>query len=254
MTDNTNDNLFDDEPTADTSETTSFDKEDDKSADEGAEEQSEETQEGEQAEGEESQGEQSEETPNSEEDGEGKSEKMIPESRFKAALKDVTDERDRLRDENAQMKSRPAPDKEKDPDGHALYNKIEMSKQIMKDAVPDYNDMIRHYNKMAEVNPSLNAAVAASDNPAKFAYDLAKRDLEISEVMTARTSGQWDQFLKWQKEQQNEQKNAEENKDEKKTEKVQPKVPVNLNRATSTTTKGKQSSSDNTDELFKGAL
>ena len=61
-----------------------------------------------------------------------KPEKMIPESRFKAALKDVTEERDALRAENAKFKAAPIPDMTTDPEGYIQHVRLETSKRIMR--------------------------------------------------------------------------------------------------------------------------
>lgn len=221
---------------------------------EGAEQQAEgaeqsEQQGAEQEEGSESQGENTEEPPNSEEDKSKTTEKMIPESRLKAALKDVNEKLEKITAENMQLKAKPAPDPNTDPDGYALHNRIEISKQIMRDAVPDYNEKIAHYQEMAALNPLLNEAVKAAANPAKYAYDIAKKDMEIREVVEARGSDEWKQFQEWKK---NGGKQPIKNADVAEQLRTPGKSPAsqvpNLNRATNTNNSKAKSEDD--DYLF----
>ena len=201
-------------------------------------------------------GENESEPPADKDDGEDEnqdtSDKMIPEHRFKAALKNANDKLTKAEEELAELKAQPAPDKETDPDGYELHNRIELSKQIMRDAVSDYDDMIAHYQKMAEENPYLNQVVGGHPNPAKHAYDIAKKDLEIQDLQSLKTSDEWKQFQNWKK---NGGKSTEPKQtlDTAKLASTPPKVP-NLNRATGVQQSSNKNGANEDDELFKGAL
>lgn len=205
-------------------------------------------------------GEEDEEPPSSEEKDEEaekakKSEKMIPESRLKAAIKDVNSQLEEARQELAQLKAKPAPNRDEDPDGYELHNRIEISKQIMRDAYPDYNDKIAKYQQMVKDNPSLNVAVAAHPNPAKYAYDIAKKAIEIEELTALRDSPDWKKFQEWKKEQKAAEERAEKVDkalEASTNEKPTSRKPPNLNRATDVSRSVKKSSDD--DVLFKDAV
>ncbi len=200
-----------------------------------------------------SQGEENAEPPSAtEEEKETQSEKMIPEHRFKAAVKDVTEKLNKAEQELAQLKATPAPDREADPDGYELHVRIETSKEIMRAIHDDYDETIAHYQELAKENPYLNNVVASHKTPAKHAYDIAKKDLEIKELSNLKNSEEWKEFQEFKA---NKNKKAIESQTEVKSKQVKviPKVPPNLNRATDVS-RGKQVSSDDTEELFKGAL
>lgn len=141
-------------------------------------------------------------------DKEKKTEKMIPESRLKAAIKDISSELDEAKSQIAQLTAKPAPDRSVDPDGYDLHNRIEISKSIMRDAYPDYNQMIAKYQEMAKENPSLNVAVANHPNPAKYAYEIAKKAKDIEELSALRDSPDWKEFHEWKKLKKEEEKTA----------------------------------------------
>ena len=171
-------------------------------------------------------------------------EKMIPESRFKAALKDIQEKLDSALQENAKYKAVPAPDRNTDPDGYEKHLRLEMSKSLMREFKPDYEDVIKHYQEMAKVNPSLNQMVADAELPAKFAYDLAKRDMEIRELTEDRNSDEWKEFQEFKKN-KGKKSVAEELASPTNTA---AKLPKNLNRATAS--KPKANSSSDEDYLF----
>lgn len=136
-----------------------------------------------------------EEEPTGEtEDKTNSKEKMIPESRFKAALKDVQEKMESVLQENAKLKATPAPDRENDPDGYEKHLRLEMSKSLMREFKPDYVEVITHFQEMAKLDPTLNQRVADHELPAKFAYDIAKKDMEIRELIKARNSDEWKEF------------------------------------------------------------
>lgn len=179
-------------------------------------------------------------------------EKLIPEHQFKAALKNVTDRLEQVQRENAQLKSVPAPDREKDPAGYEQHVRIETSKEIMMATHSDYDEMITHYAEMAKANPALNEAVAKAAAPAKFAYDLAKRDLEIRDVLALRDSEDWKQFQEWRKTKQAAPVVAALKVEPTPVVPKKTSVP-NLNRSTDVSRKA-TAFSDDADALFKGAL
>lgn len=187
-----------------------------------------------------------------EEKSSSSTEKMIPESRFKAALKDVTSKLDAANQELATFKAVPVPDKDKDPEGYEFHNRMELSREIMREAVTDYDDVIANFAKMAEANPYLNEAVAKHRNPAKFAYDYVKKAMEIEELSTLKDTEEWKEFQEFKKS----KGSASASKGNSKVsgtvaESLASKVP-NLNRATNVSQAKPQSSAD--DELFAGAL
>lgn len=194
------------------------------------------------------QGEEGVETPATE-DLEVPSEKFIPEHRFKAALKDVTESRDKATKELEELRAQLAsanptvvPDREADPDGYELHVRIETSKAVMAATHADYNDVITHYQEMVADNPYLNEAVANHPVPAQHAYNIAKKDMEIKELMMLKDSADWKEFQEF-KQQKSEQVEKP---------KVTLKVP-NVNRVAAVNAiKGSSRESD--DDLFAGAL
>jgi len=181
-------------------------------------------------------------------------EKMIPESRFKAALKDVSDKLDAALRENANLKAIPTPDKETDPEGYDLHLRMEASKQVMRELVPDYDEVIRHYKEMADQNPFLNDHVAKHQLPAKFAYDIAKKDLALKEVEQLRNSDDWKEFQEFKKQKAVQvQDSAAANSKTAIAAKIADsltKVP-NLNKATDVS---RSVSRNEDDDLFVGKL
>lgn len=241
--------LFNDEPTTSTAEPTSMDKEEaspkesetkvedikgEESSDTGDKDNSEETP---------SEDESSEET---------KAEKLIPESRFKAALKDVNDKLTKANQKLAEMTAKPAPDRAADPDGYELHVRIETSKEIMRSTHDDYDSTIAHYQAMAKENPYLNQAVAAHKTPAKHAYDIAKKDMEIQELTKLKGSEDWKEFQAFKATKDAMKTDTTQDNEKLKPAKPASKVPPNLNRAADLV-RTKPSGSQDTD-LFKGAL
>lgn len=187
---------------------------------------------------------------------EPKPEKMISESRFKAALKDATDKLEAANAELAQLKTSPVPDKEADPEGYDLHIRVEASKAAMRATHEDYTEVIAHYAEMAKSNPFLNEAVAKHPVPAQYAYQLAKENLRIQKLSELEKSDDWKEFQAWKTE-----KAAKKDPVDAPTPKVDDissklgagaaKVP-NLNRATNVSKAASKTDVD--DELFAGAL
>lgn len=190
-----------------------------------------------------------------------KGQKFIPEHRFKAALKKVTEERDALQGKVAEYeKPEPiqVPDKDTDPEGHALHTRMEASQAVMRDLCTDYQEVIDHFAKMAESNPLLNQAVATHPIPAKLAYDIAKKDLEIKEALAVKGSDEWKEFQEFKK-----TKKTATEQDQQATlaDKVKTgltRTVPNLNRSTNASpnrnVRRNSSVSEADDDLFKGAL
>lgn len=189
-------------------------------------------------------------TPPANEGNESADGKMIPEHRFKAALKEVNDKLHNAETELAKVRAVPVPDKEKDPAGYDLHVRMEASKEVMREMRPDYKEVIEHYQKMADANPALNQHVANAPLPAKFAYDLAKKDMELSELASLKDSDDFKEYQAWKKA-NSKQQSADAAKVGKKVADALGKVP-NLNRATNVN-KGTEQA-DESDELFSGAL
>lgn len=190
------------------------------------------------------------------------SEKMIPEHRFKAAIKDINEKYEAAQAKLAQLEAKPTPDRETDPDGYDLHMRMETSKTIMAETHEDYDEMIRHYIEMEKTNPVLAQVVSAHPIPAKHAYELAKKDLEIRELSTLKQSNDWVEFQEFKKQKELMAKEeAEKAKQASKLEREEAeqsdiknlsKVP-NLNRATDVSGKAPPAVSDDED-LFAGAL
>lgn len=181
-----------------------------------------------------------------------KGQKMIPEHRFKAALKAVTEERDNLKAANARYTAEPIPDRNTDPQGYDLHTRMEASKAVMREMRDDYQVVINHYAEMAESNPLLNQAVAGHPLPAKLAYDIAKKDLEIKEALAVKGSDEWKEFQEFKKTKTTAA--SAESKLGKAVAQGLRTVP-NLNRLTSASpNKNSRRDSSDDDELFKGAL
>lgn len=189
-----------------------------------------------------------------------KGQKMIPEHRFKAALKKVTDE---LEEKTNKLKEyeKPAevvaPDKDTDPEGHDLHIRMEASKSVMMEMKPDYQEVIDHYAEMAADNDLLNQAVAKHPLPAKLAYDIAKRDLEIKDALKLKDSDEFKEFQEWKKTKAvaTAAKTEEEQNLGNKINRGLKAVP-NLNRSTNASPNRnvRRNSASEDDDLFKGAL
>lgn len=196
------------------------------------------------------------ETPDEEKvDDQKKTEKLIPEKRFKAALADATSKLQKQLDEaNAKLSEfvkTPEIDREKDPDGYDRQLRIDTSVAMMAD-VEDYDDMIEHFKEMEKSNPSLTEFVRNHRTPAKAAYDLAKKDIEIKELMGLKSSDEWKKFQEWKEAQAKEGSEESTKAPDKKAvaKQLASKVP-NLNRSTNVK-KGVSKSSEDDDGLFAG--
>lgn len=190
-----------------------------------------------------------------------KGQKMIPEHRFKAALKDVTAELEETKNKLKEYETPKVevPDKDVDPEGHDLHVRMEASKQVMMEMRPDYQEVINHYAEMAKDNDLLNQAVSKHPLPAKLAYDIAKKDLEIKEALTLKDSAEFKEFQEWKKTKKaSDPANTPEEKNLNRTISRGLNSVPNLNRSTNASpnrnVRQNSSMSNDADELFKGAL
>jgi hypothetical protein len=185
-----------------------------------------------------------------------KGQKLIPEHRFKAALKSAED---RVRKELEEAANAPEPeaepDKATDPEGHARHVRMKASVEVMREMKPDYQEVIDHYAKMAMDNPLLDQAVDGAPLPAKLAYDIAKKDLEIKDALALKNSDEYKEFTEWKKSKAPAPTKTENNLRNKVTNGLRA-VP-NLNRSTNATPNRnvrKSGDSQADDDLFAGAL
>jgi len=189
----------------------------------------------EETEGEESKGEEVSESPAEENTGQ-----TVP----LAALQSERSKRQELERKLAEKTAVDAPDKATDPEGYDRFMRIELSRDLMRETHDDYDEVISHYQEMVKANPEIDAITGDKRNPAKFAYDLAKKDLEIAELDTLSKSDDWKEFQKWKKDQAKEQK-----ANLKPDVKAVLSVP-NLNKATSLK---KAAPKSDDDDVFAGA-
>ncbi len=186
-----------------------------------------------------------------------KGQKLIPEHRFKAALKSAAERAEKAERELAERDKVvvPVPDKETDPKGHERHVRMDASVQVMRELRPDYQEVIDHYATMAESNPLLNQAVEADPLPAKLAYDIAKKDMEIKDALKLKESPEYKEFLEFQKN-KTKQPKIDDPKTDKRVTRSLGAVP-NLNRSTNASPNRNvrtRSNGDNDDSLFEGAL
>lgn len=64
----------------------------------------------------------------------------------------------------------------------AFLRVIELSRDVMRDAKPDYDEMESYFVEQAKADPSLVDKMRVAANPAKYAYDTAKRLKFLAEV------------------------------------------------------------------------
>lgn len=103
-----------------------------------------------------------------------------------------------------QAPPKPAPDQFEDPDGYTAwlreeikreavaearaeamqavqYQRIEMSAMQARQSLPDYDEKIAAFGQMIQSNPALLEQLYRAPNPAEYAYNTAKTQLEISQ-------------------------------------------------------------------------
>jgi len=141
------------------------------------------------------------------EETEEKKDDSTPESKASETTEDepwtkkaVLDERrkrqeleQRLRDIEAKKEPEQAPDWWADPEKAAqhqsqqiearLYQqKVELSQDFMRSQHEDYDDMEARFMEMAQENPTLRTELQKSANPARFAYETAKKAAEYDAI------------------------------------------------------------------------
>ena len=171
--------------------------------------------------------EESDAEPPSEKDTEGKS---VP----VAALKSERQKRQAAELERDELKKKIAQSGEvaEEPDlDQKLFNeRTNLSREIMMEAKPDYQEMEDIFIEIAKKDEALVNAMRRSTNPAKFAYTKAKEHLEYQQFLKDKDSDEYKEFLKAKAE--GKTAKAVEETPEQKRKKLALSVP-NLNKATS---------------------
>lgn len=137
------------------------------------------------------------ETPEAKQDGEG------PEAWTKAAVLDERRKRQELERKLAELEAAKAEDKPQRPDvfadpdgafGHVEQTlrqemarqihstRLELSQEMMRTVYQDYDELESEFVDMAKDNPVLLQDLQQSANPAKFAYETAKKAREAAEL------------------------------------------------------------------------
>lgn len=99
----------------------------------------------------------------------------------------------RLKDLESKKEPEPAPDWWADPEKAAqhqsqqiearLYQqKVEIGQDLMRSQHDDYDDMEARFMEMAQENPALRTELQKSANPARFAYETAKKAAEYDAI------------------------------------------------------------------------
>lgn len=174
---------------------------------------------------------------------EEKAEKFIPEHRFKAALKNVTDERDALT-ERLKTYER-GQQVEPDLSQVLLNERINQSRELMSELKEDYEEKETIFIDLAKADPALVEKMQKSSNPAKFAYNTAKEHLEVEDLKKLKGSDEFTEFQKWKAEKEDEAKKpkVEAETVEEKRKKDALSTP-NLNKVSSAKIKDGEHSND----------
>jgi len=61
------------------------------------------------------------------------------------------------------------------------YQRLAESGNRLRQSTPDYEEKIQVFGQMANANPSLLAQLVQAENPAEFAYNLGKQQIEIAQ-------------------------------------------------------------------------
>lgn len=152
-----------------------------------------------------------------------------------AALKSERQKRQAAETELNELKKKIAPEEEEDVDEAVFIDRVDISREVLMEAFPDYEEKEAVFFDLAKDNKQLRMQLRQSKNPAKFAYEKAKEHLEIEEIKQVKSSDDWSAFQQWKKEQKN--KPVEDTPEVKRNKSVLA-VP-NLNKATA---KGSNSS------------
>ncbi len=132
------------------------------------------------------------ETPAAEDKHEGKS---VP----VAALKSERQKRQQAEARVAELEKRNAPTEERgemDLDSKLFAERTNMSREMMMESKPDYQEMENIFTEIATGNQHLIDQMMKSHNPAKFAYEKAKEHVAIEEAKKLKDSDEYKEFLK----------------------------------------------------------
>lgn len=134
------------------------------------------------------------EPPAAEDDAKGKS---VP----VAALKSERSKRQAAEAERDELKKRLAPEDteeqgEPNIDVKLFTERTNMSREMMMDSKPDYEEMENIFTEIANANPHLVSEMVKSPNPAKFAYQKAKEHIEYQQFLKDKDSAEYKDFLK----------------------------------------------------------
>lgn len=76
-----------------------------------------------------------------------------------------------------------------DPEGtlqqFQISQRVELSRTLMQSLHTDYEEKEAHFEQLARSRPELAYRLQFEPNPAKFAYDTAKEDMELADVRSA---------------------------------------------------------------------
>lgn len=80
-----------------------------------------------------------------------------------------------------------------------FQERINLTRELMMEAKPDYSEMAALFLEMVKENPSLESEIRNSSNPAKFAYNKAKEKVEYNEFQKTKETPEYKQFLEAKK-------------------------------------------------------
>lgn len=80
-----------------------------------------------------------------------------------------------------------------------FQERINLTRELMMEAKPDYPEMAALFLEMVKENPSLESEIRNSSNPAKFAYNKAKERVEYDEFQKTKETPEYKQFLEAKK-------------------------------------------------------
>lgn len=80
-----------------------------------------------------------------------------------------------------------------------FQERINLTRELMMEAKPDYSEMAALFLGMVKENPSLESEIRNSSNPAKFAYNKAKEKVEYDEFQKTKETPEYKQFLEAKK-------------------------------------------------------
>jgi hypothetical protein len=91
-------------------------------------------------------------------------------------------------------------------DDKLFHERVNMSREIMMEQKPDYEEKVKVFLKMAEENPEILNQYRKAQNPAKFAYEKGKKQVEFEEFESTKNSEEYKEFLKFKEERSKEPK------------------------------------------------